>query len=339
MSRSAVARYAAPMKMPIVRPTSLFRFVILALITAAPLACHNVQSPKGAHEASETQAAANRGNTHFHEVYDAFLASFKQPLGAQRPFINAGGGKLTLRFQGAETTLTTTTANYTTMKALAHLTVAALTSELAIAELPQPVDPNDEAFVVVQEIRDTTIRLEKGLHASGLSPRMVAIERNMLASVRAFLNETLDQKHADRPSIRRQAEAVRQAIIDNLREAAREHVNQLDAAMRELRGKIPAVAWPNTVVAITTSRQARAKSLDVLYFERLFHEQVGVGALGENRIIVLEFPVAGGAEHAMAAHLFDQELGGLLFGDRDFLQSDLVGRYAQPFIDKLAPLE
>ena len=110
----------------------------------------------------------------------------------------------------------------------------------------------------------------------------------------------------------------------------------LDAAAREIKAQVGAEAWSKLVTVVTTAHQARAREVSIQYFERALGEHLTEGALGEQRLVVLE----GAAQKAMpesvmTAHLVDQRLSSLLFDDPLFLQSDVLGKYAGPHLDRL----
>ena len=101
---------------------------------------------------------------------------------------------------------------------------------------------------------------------------------------------------------------------------------------------VGAEAWPKVVAVISTSHQARAREVTVQYFERLLGDHLTEGALGEQRLVMLEGAgQKGTAESVMTGHLVDQRLSALLFDDPLFLQSDVLGKFAGRHLDRMFP--
>jgi len=87
---------------------------------------------------------------------------------------------------------------------------------------------------------------------------------------------------------------------------------------------------------IPVPHQARARRLSIQYVERLTGRCSGLGALGEDGLVIVEgIDDESGALLALARHYLDQEAADRVLGDRFGLQQDLLGNAASSLLGEL----
>jgi hypothetical protein len=229
---------------------------------------------------------------------------------------------LSLRYHGNTEERSLSSARFDAVKAASHVPIAALSAVLAQEE--------------AKALRELAARIRNV--EPQITPALFGDAEGAARAVVRASADLLDAAQVKPPSeedLRAFALRTRGSTLALLQAGCDESLVKLDAAVRELR-PLAGDAWSQAVVVIATDHQSRAEEVGVQYFEHLFHERAGEGALGESRIVVIEsIGPNDGPTQAMASHLYDQRLSALLFDDPTFLQGDVLGKHAEPTIARL----
>ena len=311
------------------RRTAVTSGAALAAVLAALGCAGEAKAPAQATAQARPQLSSSapldplrRANGDFHTEYAAGRAREQAALGTSRPYLALAKETLSLRYHGKTEERSLSSARFDAVKAASHVTIAALSAVLAkedanaLRELAARIRDVDQAITPVQ-FGD----------AEGAARAVVRASVDLL--------EAALVKAPSEEDLRAFALRTRGDTTTLLQAGCDESLAKLDAAVRQLR-PLAGDAWLQAVVVIETDHQSRAEEVGVQYFEHLFHERAGEGALGESRIVVIEsIGPNDGPTQAMASHLYDQRLSALLFDDPRFLQGDVLGKHAEPTIARL----
>jgi hypothetical protein len=263
-----------------------------------------------------------RANGDFHKQYKAGRALEQATLGVSRAYFALADEKLTLRYRGKTEERSVASARFDAVKAAGHVPVAALSAVLA-----------QEDAKTLGELARRDRDVEPAITAAAFGDAEEAARAVVRASV--DLLEAAAAKTPSESELHDFGLRTRSDTVKLLQAGCDEFLVKLDTAVRQLR-PLTGDAWSQAVVTIATDHQSRAEDVGTQYFEHLFHERAGEGALGESRIVVIEsIGPNDGSTQAMASHLYDQRLSVLLFDDPTFLQGDVLGKHAEPTIARL----
>jgi hypothetical protein len=121
---------------------------------------------------------------------------------------------------------------------------------------------------------------------------------------------------------------IRPAILANIRDAARLHIDAYQAVVTRWRGRLEPERWGRLRVIVMGSQMPRKDNLTVQYFARV------LGEGGESkRIIYAESLVeAPRALNLLGTHLIDSATAEMLFGDPLRLDRDILGDAAREYL-------
>lgn len=305
-------------------------FVLASLLAACGRPASPAPPPSAAAEPAGPFAVANHA---FHADYDRLLALDEAALGTTLPFIVVDGSRVTFRFAGETLERRLFIDRYQDIKSACHLPIAVVTFLMAL----RPEAPGPEEARRIVELRRAIAALEPAIAPDRVGADLVEPQRRVLRATAALLDEAETRGRPTDAVLRAYGDGIRADLTLSLSRASWVLLEALHAAVGEMRARA-GDAWGKTLVLVSTVHQARARETTVQYFERLLGERMAEGALGEGRLIVTEGAHRKGSpERLVAAHLLDARLATLLFGDPLFMQSDLLGKFAGPHVEKLLP--
>ena len=315
-------------------------WAVVAVSVLGLAGCASGGAPSGQSAASPAGPAgssphvisqANRG---FHEDYDRLLAAEEATLGASRALVVVSGFTVTLRFHGKESNWSIAGERYQTLKGLSHIPLGVVCFLLTLSQPALTRGEKDHLLDLKK-----TIAASKGeITAPRVGAEMVAAEHRLLDATSELIDDALAHGRPSDERLHAFGKAIRADVDANLAAVSGLLLGDLDSAVRGMKAEVGAEAWPALVAVIWTSHQARGREVTVQYFERLLGDHLIEGALGEQRLVVLEGAAKEPtAESAMTAHLVDQRLSALLFDDPLFLQGDVLGKFAGGHLDRIFP--
>lgn len=292
----------------------------------------NTASPAGpAGTSPHVLSQANRG---FHEDYDHLLAAEQATLGASRPLVVVSGFSVTLRFHGKESKWGLAGERYQSLKGLSHIPLGVVCFLLTLS---QPALTSGEKSHLL-DLKKTVASAEGEITEQRVGAEMVPAEHHLLGATNELIDDVLAHGRPTDERLHAFGKTIRADVEASMAVASGLLLGNLDSAVREMKAEVGAEAWSTLVAVVSTTHQARAREVTVQYFERLLGDRLTEGALGEQRLVVLEGATQKAtAESTMTAHLVDQRLSALLFDDPLFLQSDLLGKSAGGHLDKMFP--
>lgn len=300
--------------------------------SSGALSGQNMASP--AEPAASSNSSIAQANRSFHVDYDRLSAEEAATLGAARPLVVASASTAKLRFHGKESRWTLVGERYHMLKGLTHIPVGTVCFLLTLSQAALTRD--EKAHLL--DLKKSIASAKGEISAASVGAEMVPVEHRLLGATTELLDDALAHGRPDDERLHAFGKAIRADVDANLAVASGMLLANLDTAAHEMKALVGAEAWSRLVVVISTTHQARAREVTVQYFERLLGEHLAEGALGEQRLVVLEGAMSKAtAEAIMSAHLIDQRLGFLLFDDPQFIQSDVLGKSAGAHLDKLFP--
>lgn len=316
------------------------RTVLVASLLGLAACASTSGAPSGQKAASAAEPAASShgfialANRNFHVDYDRLRAQEAATLGDTRALVVVSDPTVTLRFHGKASRWSLVGERYHTLKGLSHIPVGVVCFLLT---LNQPTPTSAERAHLL-DLKKTIASADGEVSAGSVGAEMVPVEHRLLGATIDLIEDTLAHGRPTDARVLAYGKAIRPDVDANLAAATGALLEGLDAAVREIKAQVGAEAWSKLVTVITTVHQARARAATIQYFERALGERLTEGALGEQRLVVLEGATQKVTpESIMTAHLVDQRLSSLLFDDPLFLQSDVLGKHAGPHLDRLLP--
>lgn len=304
---------------------------------AAPPAKARSTAPAPAEKPAQPLAALNEL---FHQQYTGARKAYTARLGTEERPVLLMKGTLTFVWRGKSTQYTVLSPRYHTLKAFSHVPLSIAVA--LMGNTSSTFTPETQALFqsTRQRIAEALADLDTPTSAtrSLLPPELLEGQRSLLRESDTLLAECLSRGRPTPERLERFAQAVRPAVVANVRASARDELEQLHQHVSAIRASLSPEQWARLAVVISTSRQARARETALQYFERLLGEpKQGEGAAREERIVVLEAFGSRDSLEALATHELDQDAAAWLFGDRFRLQSDLLAPYATEYLDVLLP--
>lgn len=312
---------------------SLSRTVLVAAI-AGLTGCATAGGAASPEKIATSSRFTTEANRNFHVDYDRLRAQEEGALGNARALVVVSGATVTLRFQGKASRWSIVGERYQTLKGLTHIPVGVTCFLLTLNQ----ATPTSEERARLLDLKKSIASADGEVSTGSVGAEMVPVEHHLLGATTELIDDALAHGRPADDRLRAYGKAIRPDVDANLAGASGLLLGTLDAAAREMKAQVGEEAWSKLVMVITSAHQARAREVSVQYFERALGERLTEGALGEQRLVVLETTSPKTTpESVMTSHLVDQRLSALLFDDPLFLQSDVLGRYAGPYLDRLFP--
>jgi hypothetical protein len=272
----------------------------------------------------------------FREAHQRARAEACRQLGSQRLVIRYGFGTIEARWNGRDLgpPVSLFTPHVHALKAVSHAVF------LAALLFDEPVGSARDRHVVASVSDLEALRRELADPSTGAArlfppaelPRQLEILTLTATAVRAVRDGRWSE------SARRDYFAATRPLLDaNLRSASAAVLALLHQTVEGYRRQVEAKAWGRLVVVAAVAHQARAREIAVQYFERRLGEAAAEGASGEDRLVVIESRFDPGEQRgALAAHEVDRRYAGVIFGEPDRLQSDVLAD-SGGLLDELLP--
>ena len=305
-----------------------------ALLCGGRADCLSPGAPSSPSKPAPAPSSLASLNDDFHAEYGAARAQLEGSLGDATPVVCVAGAFAAWDHRGSGGRAPIVNERYRALRNLSHLPATAIL--LFVRGLP-PDREHAEGQRLIATIDAALAALDA--KTVDVPAELLEDERRLLAITRALLIEATAGARPDDARLRAYGQAVRPMIEANLAATATTFVGALHATVSSFRAAIGEPAWKDALFVVATAHQARGREISVRYFERLLGEPPATeGARTEGRIVVLEGTFASGPPVTLlATHALDRRLGALLFDDPQFLQRDVLGRFADAPLDALFP--
>lgn len=273
----------------------------------------------------------SRLNCDMHSIYEtrvkALVRTFGSPEG--RPVILNLGGTLRLKYHGKTEVVDITPSQYQDLKAFCH---HALSVSLVLSQQkPGTLHKNTRQALQV---------LLTHLHAAmviiprlKLSPKEKISLNRLTSMTERYLQRTLKDKTWTAQGLMSYYEDLKKPLQALLQGAVLVEINTMDEAINHWLLQLSPTEKKQIGIVIATAHQARASEVSVQYFSKKFEKQVGVGAIHEKGLVVLEgrFDEKSALE-LLARHYLDIEIGQIVFKNPEIMQRDLLANSARKIL-------
>ncbi len=173
----------------------------------------------------------------------------------------------------------------------------------------------------------------------GLPATAREAQRELLATVRRYVQRMRQRGEIDQTLMDEFAQAVRPGIRHNLELAATSQLDQFRGQMAKWRAQHPALPWDRAVVVMLGIHQARRDYLQRQFFDWLLDDDPG----RQQRVVfaeILDVPPslekdpATNAVELLSKVMLDKFISNALFEDPLALQSDVLGDEARKIISQ-----
>ncbi|MFI4918774.1 MAG: hypothetical protein ACHP65_04390 [Legionellales bacterium] len=262
-------------------------------------------------------------NCDMHEAYEArikqIMAAFGRPSG--RPIILNLAGVLVLKYQGKTERVDIAPKAYHELKSFGHLALSVfliLSSNKAGA-----LDPR--TMVALKKIQGHLAASTALIPKLNL-PKDAVHAVNQLANITSnFIETTIKHQYWTAAELVNYYKKLMPTLDLLLDCAAKIQVDVLDTAVNHWLIKITSAEKKRIGIVVATSHQARAQDITVTFFAKKFAKHLGIGAIGEDGLVVMEDKFDElSALKLLARHYLDREIGQAVFQDPESLQHDLL---------------
>jgi len=283
---------------------------------------------------NEPFAAFNIG---FHETYTRLVEQVLAQLGESVPVIVLIGDDSTLLCDGKEQREQVIPARYHELKALAHLAFGVQLTLMANGSGRLTELTANELHEKRAQIREAQAAVNSA--SSTLTASVAAkAPAELLCRARTLVDRVLEEGAVDFERLYEQIRALASHALETAQLAVCIELEQLHALIERWRNNLGERRWAGLYVVICGGHQPRYREATCQYFRRLLHQPEGYGAEREDRLVYAEgLCDINAALDLLARHIVDQRASNLLFGDRRYLQEDLLADAANAEVRKLFP--
>lgn len=272
-------------------------------------------------------ATANRG---FHDIYNRLVVDTIDTIGDSIPVLVMIGDDLSLLANNDTRTERVIPELYHQLKAISH---TAFGVQLWLMSRSGKAIGEAE-LLEFQEKQLEIAATQTSLASLPTSERATLTE--LLRVTHDIVAEVLHEGKVDPTHAAKFARQIEPLVMQMAAAAVRLELDALHRVVTHWRGELGDAKWQSTYVVLGDYHQPRYRNAAGQYFDRVLHEQEGIGAEFENRIVYAEGILdLGGAVDLLARHLIDQHASQLIFGDKSRLQKDLLADAAGVYLEEL----
>lgn len=303
-------------------------------LTEMELSAKAAKEREDAAKGPQTPAdALGQVNEQFRSVYRTVRA---ERLVHTSPVVIADGDDLILLRDANRTSVSVIPRLYHDLKAYAHIPLAAylMTGLDERKELPA------ERQIEITKCLERLPEIRADLKKKGFAPAVESRQVQILDETEAFLKACQKQPHEkgsnDKKGIDPKARSafaakLRDAILGNVRDAARAQIDAMHAQMLKWKAELKEDEWKRLKVVVIGSAMPRKNHIAVQYFAYLLNER------GEDKRIIYAESLfeEKRALDLLGTHALDEELGKVFFAEGTRLKRDLLGDDAEQILEEM----
>ena len=293
--------------------------------------------PREKFEAIETydhyEDAITDLNQAFHESYNNLIHRTYERLGKETtPVIVMAHEEVMLFHNGKQETVNVIPELYHKLKSIGHVSfgVYVTLADNGYGELRPDIRENLERQKYLID------RALKYLEYDPLPLKYMATQRLTLESARDIIAEVLAAGEVDEDKLLAFGKKSAPWYLEGAGIGARLEIEKLHETVMNWIDRIGDENWENIYVVVCAAHQGRYRETTLQYFQQLLHEQEGLAAEMEDRVIYAEHiaePQA--ALDLLARHIVDRRASIDLFGSATRLQRDLMSDGASAYLHEL----
>ncbi len=272
-------------------------------------------------------------NQAFHESYNNLIHRTYERLGKETtPVIVMAHEEVMLFHNGKQETVNVIPELYHKLKSIGHVSfgVYVTLADNGYGELRPDIRENLERQKYLID------RALKYIEYDPLPLKYMATQRLTLESARDIIAEVLAAGEVDEDKLLAFSKKSAPLYLEGAGIGARLEIEMLHETVMNWIDRIGDENWENIYVVVCAAHQGRYRETTLQYFQQLLHEQEGLAAEMEDRVIYaehIEEPQA--ALDLLARHIVDRRASIDLFGSATRLQRDLMSDGASDYLEEL----
>ncbi len=274
-------------------------------------------------------------NQSFHESYNNLIHRTFESLGKEgTPVIIMAHEEVMLFHNGQQETVNVITELYHQLKGIGHISfgVYVTLADNGYGKLRSDIRDSLEQQ---KYLIDRAVRY---LEVEPIPIKYMSTQRKVLESAREMISEVLAEGVVIEEKVLEFGQKSAPLYLESAGISARLEIELLHETVINWRAQMGEENWEQIYVVVCAAHQGRYREATLQYFQRLMHDQAGLAAEMEDRVIYAEHikePQA--ALDLLARHLVDRGASVDLFGSNTRLQRDLMSDGAQAYIEELIP--
>lgn len=293
---------------------------------------HTAQKLTDAGSYAPRSGPLSDANLGFHESYNRLVHETLFQLGDTIPVVAMIGDYLSLLNDGGERSEQVIPDRYHQLKSLSHFAFG-----LQLCLMRNGAGPLQHTTQHELEEKLVQIKIARD-GVSELPADERAAPTTLLDRSRELITEVLARGALDQIQLQEYASAIAPLVFKTAAIAVRLELDRMHELVSQWSEQLGADRWQRVYVVICDNHQPRYRHAARQYFGRLLHEQEGIAAEYEDRIIFGEgIRDTDGALDLLARHLIDQKASHMIFGDKSRLQKDMLADVAAEYLEELLP--
>lgn len=293
---------------------------------------HTEKKLSAAHTFAPKTGPLGEANAGFHESYNLLVRDTLPQLGAEIPVIAVMGSHLKFLFEGSEQSELLIPDRYHDLKALSHIAFGIQLTLMANGDGPLTEATAELLPGKVEQIE----------HVSSCISDLPEVEQGAPAEIlrlsKKLVEKTLEARVVDESLVTDYAREAAPLVLQNAAFAVRLELDRMHEVVSGWRQAMGQDKWENLYVVVCGGHQPRYRDAARQYFERLLHEQEGLGAELEDRVLYGEgIRDVDGVKDLLARHIIDQRASVMFFDCKNRLQEDLLADVAAEYLKELLP--
>ena len=274
-------------------------------------------------------------NQSFHESYNNMIHHTFESLGKENtPVIIMAHEEVMLFHRGEQETINVIPKLYHQLKGIGHVSfgVYVTLADNGYGQLRDDIRENLEGQKYL---------IERGLGFLDIEPlpmMYMPTHRKMLETALEIINQVLGDGMVTEEKVLEYGQKSAPWYLEGAAIGARSEIDELHQTVMGWKEQMGEENWENIYVVVCAAHQGRYREATLQYFQILLHEQEGLAAEMEDRVIFAEHnddPKE--AMDLLARHLVDQRASIDLFGSCTRLQRDLMSDGAREYLVELLP--
>ncbi len=274
-------------------------------------------------------------NQSFHESYNNLIHHTYEKLGKENtPVIIMAHEEVMLFHRGEQETINVIPKLYHQLKGIGHVSfgIYVTLADNGYGELRDDIREN---------LEHQKYLIERGLSFLDIEPlpmKYMPTQRKMLETALEIIDQVLADGSVEEEKVMEYGQKSAPWYLEGAAISAQLEIDELHNTVMNWKQQMGEENWENIHVVVCAAHQGRYREATLQYFQRLLHEEEGLAAEMEDRVIYAEqIAEPKAAMDLLARHLVDQRASIDLFGTCTRLQRDLMSDGAHEYLVELLP--
>lgn len=272
-------------------------------------------------------------NRAFHQSYNNMIHRTFETLGKEHtPVIIMAHDEVMLFHEGRQEVVNIIPELYHKLKGIGHVSFGVY---VTLADNGYGKLRDD----IRETLENQKYLIEQGLQSLEYDPLpldYMSKQRFTLESARDMIARVLAAGEVREDELRAYCQLSAPLYLESAALSARMEIHKLHETVMAWLDRMGDENWENIHVVVCAAHQGRYRETTLQYFQQLLHEEEGLAAEKENRVIYAEhISEPKEALDLLARHLVDRKASIDLFGSATRLQRDLMSDGATEFLEEL----